>query len=61
MFLWLLPLDRTSVINAFGVFPQHPTLRNMITSMFVHANVWHLAWNMLFLWLFGPNVEDALG
>ena len=61
MFLWLLPLDRPSVINAFGVFPQHPTLRNMITSMFVHVNVWHLAWNMLFLWLFGPNVEDALG
>jgi membrane associated rhomboid family serine protease len=31
------------------------------TSMFMHADIVHLAGNMLFLWIFGNNVEDALG
>jgi membrane associated rhomboid family serine protease len=29
--------------------------------MFVHGNLWHLLGNMLFLWVFGDNVEDAMG
>ena len=33
----------------------------LITYMFLHANIIHLASNMLFLWVFGDNVEDALG
>ena len=33
----------------------------VFTSMFMHANFVHLAGNMLFLWIFGNNVEDALG
>ncbi|MGE5689902.1 MAG: rhomboid family intramembrane serine protease [Pseudomonadota bacterium] len=32
-----------------------------VTSMFLHADVLHLAGNMLFLWIFGNNVEDAMG
>jgi membrane associated rhomboid family serine protease len=35
-----------------------PTL---FTSMFMHANLIHLIGNMLFLWIFGDNVEDRLG
>ena len=31
------------------------------TSMFMHADLAHLGGNMLFLWIFGNNVEDALG
>jgi membrane associated rhomboid family serine protease len=31
------------------------------TSMFMHADIVHLGGNMLFLWIFGNNVEDALG
>jgi membrane associated rhomboid family serine protease len=31
------------------------------TSMFMHADILHLGGNMLFLWIFGNNVEDALG
>ncbi|HSL64786.1 MAG TPA: rhomboid family intramembrane serine protease [Gaiellaceae bacterium] len=31
------------------------------TSMFMHADLVHLGGNMLFLWIFGNNVEDALG
>jgi membrane associated rhomboid family serine protease len=33
----------------------------MFTSMFLHGGFLHLAGNMLYLWIFGNNVEDALG
>jgi membrane associated rhomboid family serine protease len=33
----------------------------LITYMFFHADVFHLFFNMLFLWVFGDNVEDAMG
>lgn len=32
-----------------------------LTYAFVHGDVWHLGTNMLFLWVFGDNVEDAMG
>jgi membrane associated rhomboid family serine protease len=38
-----------------------PTWLTIFTSMFLHANILHIAGNMLFLWIFGNNVEDALG
>jgi membrane associated rhomboid family serine protease len=34
---------------------------NVFTSMFMHASWEHILGNMLFLWIFGNNVEDALG
>jgi len=33
----------------------------MFTSMFLHGGILHLAGNMLYLWIFGNNVEDAMG
>jgi membrane associated rhomboid family serine protease len=33
----------------------------VFTSMFMHANLMHLGGNMWFLWIFGDNIEDALG
>lgn len=33
----------------------------LLSSMFLHGGLLHLAGNMLFLWVFGDNVEDALG
>jgi len=33
----------------------------LVTYMFVHGNLFHLLGNMLFLWVFGDNVEDAMG
>ncbi len=33
----------------------------LLTYMFFHADVFHLFFNMLFLWVFGDNVEDAMG
>jgi membrane associated rhomboid family serine protease len=36
-------------------------LVNIFTSMFMHADIFHIGFNMLFLWVFGNNVEDRLG
>jgi membrane associated rhomboid family serine protease len=33
----------------------------LLTSMFMHGGILHLAGNMLFLWIFGNNVEDSMG
>jgi membrane associated rhomboid family serine protease len=33
----------------------------LLSSMFMHGGILHLAGNMLFLWIFGNNVEDAMG
>jgi membrane associated rhomboid family serine protease len=38
-----------------------PWYGNVFTSMFMHAGWLHVGGNMLFLWIFGNNVEDALG
>ena len=38
-----------------------PAPLTLATSMFLHGSVWHLAGNMLFLWVFGDNVEDSMG
>ncbi|MEO8530072.1 MAG: rhomboid family intramembrane serine protease [Deltaproteobacteria bacterium] len=33
----------------------------VLTSMFLHGGFWHIAGNMLFLWIFGDNLEDQMG
>jgi membrane associated rhomboid family serine protease len=38
-----------------------PTILTVFTSMFSHAGLLHLGGNMLFLWIFGNNVEDSMG
>jgi membrane associated rhomboid family serine protease len=40
---------------------HHQVVETVFTSMFMHAGIIHLAGNMLFLWIFGNNVEDLLG
>jgi membrane associated rhomboid family serine protease len=43
-----------------GVHPL-PWWQGVFTAMFMHASWEHIGGNMLFLWIFGNNVEDALG
>ena len=38
-----------------------PTLLTLFTAMFMHGGLLHLGGNMLFLWIFGNNVEDSMG
>jgi membrane associated rhomboid family serine protease len=40
---------------------QPSVLVTAFTSMFMHGGILHLAGNMLFLWIFGNNVEDSMG
>jgi membrane associated rhomboid family serine protease len=40
---------------------QPPWWVTVFTSMFMHGGLLHLAGNMLFLWIFGNNVEDSMG
>jgi membrane associated rhomboid family serine protease len=40
---------------------QEPTILTAFSSMFTHGGLLHLGGNMLFLWIFGNNVEDAMG
>lgn len=54
-----------SVVNDIHQLPPDavlvPTAATYVTYAFLHANVLHLGGNMLFLWVFGDNVEDAVG
>ena len=38
-----------------------PTWLTLLTSMFMHGGLLHLGGNMLFLWIFGNNIEDSMG
>jgi membrane associated rhomboid family serine protease len=45
----------------YGVVPAFFSWGSVLTSMFLHAGPLHLGGNMLYLWIFGDNVEDRLG
>lgn len=73
--LSLEPSEAARFAFAFGAIPsvvfglkalpaeiaQVPASVTLLTSMFLHGGLMHLAGNMLFLWVLGDNVEDALG
>jgi membrane associated rhomboid family serine protease len=52
-------------INQYALFPnlviQGQQLHTLITSMFLHGGIGHIVGNMLFLYIFGDNLEDRLG
>lgn len=43
------------------LFPDKSPFLGILTSMFLHGGLLHLAGNMWFLWIFGNNIEDRLG
>ena len=55
----LVPCRLTGTCTAPSGFP-HP-VATVFSSMFLHAGFLHVIGNMLYLWIFGTNVEDALG
>jgi len=48
------------VLN-WGIVPDQLNLMSLVTSMFLHGGWSHLLGNMLFLWVFGRNLEDLIG
>jgi len=48
-------------VREYGVVPLNFSLGAVFTSMFLHGGWMHFLGNMLFLWIFGDNVEDRMG
>jgi len=69
LFEWLLGPQVEGLLMTLGAVPYyitHPAQYpfaplTLFTSMFLHAGWAHLIGNMLYLWIFGDNVEEALG
>jgi membrane associated rhomboid family serine protease len=73
--LSLGPRGQEHLVYGLGLIPAtligdvqlHPDLRlapppvTLVTYMFLHGGLLHLGGNMLFLWVFGDNIEDAMG
>jgi len=63
VFLFELSLGRA--VDAFtlywGLVPAAFSWVTVLTSMFLHGGILHVAGNMLYLWIFGDNVEDRMG
>ena len=77
IFLWELAegANGERIVYSYGAIPavifgsanlpadyaQIPGWATLVTSLFLHGNWIHLIGNMLFLWIFGDNVEDSMG
>jgi membrane associated rhomboid family serine protease len=48
-------------VLTFGLVPAYFSWIAVLTSMFLHGGFLHVAGNMLYLWIFGDNVEDRMG
>jgi membrane associated rhomboid family serine protease len=75
LFVFILQIlsraDSRSIVYSYGAIPYnilhldavqpiHPVF-TIFTSMFLHGGLFHLGGNMLYLWIFGNNIEDRLG
>ena len=57
----VVPRELTANLNGIPVNQPVPEPLTLITSQFLHGGFAHLFGNMLFLWIFGNNIEDQLG
>ena len=63
-YIYQLRLDETDLqrlVFAYGLIPARFSAADVVTSLFLHADILHFGSNMLFLWIFGDNIEDRLG
>jgi membrane associated rhomboid family serine protease len=66
--MWLAGPYQDALVYQFAMIPSNYTngvglgdVMDIFTSMFMHAGLLHIGGNMLYLWIFGDNVEDRLG
>jgi len=66
--MWLAGPSQEAFVYQFALIPSNfqngvnlGDVADIFTSMFMHAGFAHIAGNMLYLWIFGDNVEDRLG
>ena len=57
----VVPKELTASFNGVDVHQGIPEIVTPITSQFLHAGFTHVGFNMLFLWIFGNNIEEELG
>ena len=59
----VLPRQVLLAASHYGVpiTPLQPIWLSVLTAMFLHGGLFHIGGNMLYLWIFGNNIEDALG
>jgi membrane associated rhomboid family serine protease len=62
-FLWKYGAVASAITTLQPVHPASTLFPwiTLFTAQFIHGSFWHLGGNMLFLWIFGDNVEDRLG
>lgn len=67
-FQYMLGANEEALVYQFALIPYQLTtglslgdISDIFTSMFMHAGIAHLGGNMLYLWIFGDNVEDRMG
>lgn len=72
-FIYQLSLGQhgQAFVGAFGAVPSAlfggesgspvPAALTLFTSMFLHGGIMHIGGNMLYLWIFGNNIEDVMG
>ncbi len=68
IWMWLAGSRQDAIVYQFALIPANflaninaANMTDIFTSMFMHGGLAHLAGNMLYLWIFGDNVEDRLG
>jgi membrane associated rhomboid family serine protease len=59
--LALPPVQLEQFVATYAVVPAWFWWPSLITSEFLHSGWMHILWNMVYLWIFGDNVEDRLG
>jgi membrane associated rhomboid family serine protease len=66
--MWLAGPAEEALVYEYAMIPANITsgvtlgdIFDVFTSMFMHAGLAHIGGNMLYLWIFGDNVEDRLG
>jgi membrane associated rhomboid family serine protease len=66
--LWLAGPRQEALVYRFALIPASFTgspslgdVSDLLTAMFMHAGLAHLGGNLLYLWIFGDNVEDTMG
>ena len=57
----VVPRELTASFDGAGAIATNPEWITLFSSQFLHGGFLHIAGNMLYLWIFGNNVEDRLG
>ncbi|MGC9525164.1 MAG: rhomboid family intramembrane serine protease [Limnospira sp.] len=57
----VVPKELTASFNGVDIGQPVPEYLTLVTAQFLHAGFMHLGFNMLFLWIFGNNIEEELG